>query len=133
MTHNKCELFKTLLRVQVQQSFPTQTRGRPTKLTFNDAYDDILRVIRTGMQWRQLRPKDVSHITVFKTMHKWVSANVFETAYRNLLRLYKRKRRPRYYCIDSSFIKNIYGTDCIEQSSWMNISHQNIVPAGRVN
>ncbi len=65
------------------------------------------------MQWRQLRPKQVSFITVFKTMHRWIAADLFRIAYRRLLRLYARRHRPRYYCIDSSFVKNIYGTDCV--------------------
>ena len=92
--------------------FPVQNRGRPTKITFDDAYEDILRVVRTGMQWRQLQPKTVSFITVFKTMHRWVEADVFRTAYQRLLRLYQRRKSTRYYCIDSTFVKNIYGMNC---------------------
>ncbi len=83
------------------------------RLTFDDAYENILRVVRTGMQWRQLRPAAVSHITVFKTMHKWIEADLFRAAYQRLLRLYRRQRRPRYCCVDSSFVKNIYGSDCV--------------------
>ena len=97
MSIDQSELFKTLLRIQVQRSFPVQTKGRPLKVTFEDAYEDILLVVRTGMQWRYLRPKNVSFITIFKTMHRWVKADVFRTAYQNLLRLYRRRRRPRYY------------------------------------
>ena len=33
--------------------------------------------MHTGMQWRQLRSQSVSHITVFKTMHRWTS--IFRT------------------------------------------------------
>ena len=66
-------MFRTLLQVQVQKYFPSQSRGRPQKLEFDDAYDDILRVVRTGMQWRELKPKHVSFITVCKTMHKWIA------------------------------------------------------------
>ena len=77
---------------------------------FDDAYDDILRVVRTGMQWRYLRPTAaVAYITVFKTMHKWIDAGLFHTAYARLLRLYRRHRRPRYSCVDSTFVKNVYG------------------------
>ena len=106
-------MFKNILRIQVDKHFPKNVRGRPSILTFDDAYDDIVKVVRTGMQWRHLTPKHVSFITVFKTMHKWVNANLFQVAYQTLLRLYSRKRRPRYYCIDSSFVKNVYGSDCI--------------------
>ena len=106
-------MFKNVLRIQVEKYFPRNVRGRPSLLTFDDAYDDILKVVRTGMQWRHLTPKHVSFITVFKTMHKWIAADLFRTAYQTLLRLYSRKRRPRYYCVDSSFVKNIYGSDCV--------------------
>ena len=106
-------MYKNLLRIQVAKAFPETKRGRPTSLTFDDAYDCILRVIQTGMQWRQLKPKEVSYITVFKTMHKWKSAGLFENAYRNLVRLYMKKRRPKFCCVDSTYVKNIYGIDCV--------------------
>ena len=65
-------MFKNVLRIAVQEAFPPRTRGRPALVGFDDAYDDILRVVRTGMQWRYLRPTAaVAYITVFKTMHKW--------------------------------------------------------------
>ena len=62
--------FKTMLRLEVERSFPVQRRGRPPLLTFDEAYESILKVTRTGMQWRELQPKNVSFITVFKTMNK---------------------------------------------------------------
>ena len=107
-------MFKNILRIAVQETFPPQKRGRPALLKFDDAYEDILRVERTGMQWRHLRTTNgVAHITVFKTMHRWIDAGLFYIAYERLLRLYRRRRRPRYYCVDSSFVKNVYGVDCV--------------------
>ena len=62
-------MFKNVLRIAVQEAFPPRTRGRPALVGFDDAYDDILRVVRTGMQWRYLRPTAaVAYITVFKTI-----------------------------------------------------------------
>ena len=106
-------IFKNLVQVEVQKHLKTTLKGRPQTLSFNDAFDDICHVIKTGLQWRCLRPKDVSFITVFKRMHTWISLNVFEEAYKKLLKLYKKKYPPEYYCIDSSYIKNIYGKDCV--------------------
>ena len=64
-------MFRNLLRIAVAETLPAQTRGRPALLSFDDAYDEILLVVRTGMQWRHLRPKcGVSHITVFKAIHR---------------------------------------------------------------
>ena len=57
-------MFKEFLKIQVEKAFPTQNRGRPPLLTFDDAYADIMHVVRTGMQWRHLKPKNVSFITV---------------------------------------------------------------------
>ena len=57
-------MFKNILRIQVKEAFPVHVKGRPRLLGFDDAYEDILQVVRTGMQWRHLRPKRVSYITV---------------------------------------------------------------------
>ena len=105
-------LFRTLLEIEVSRIQPRAAKGRPRQLHFDEAFDCILRVVRTGMQWRQLQPPTVSHITIFKTMHTWMRHRAFETAYCRLLRLYRRHRRPRFCCIDSSYVKNIYGLDC---------------------
>lgn len=35
-------------------------------------------------------------------MHKWIDAGLLHTAYKRLLRLYRRRRRPRYCCVDSA-------------------------------
>ena len=107
-------MFKNIVRIVVREAFPPSKRGRPQLLDFEHAYDDIMHLVRTGVQWRQLRPKaKVSHITVFKRMHQWVDAGVFRIAYERLLRLHRRSRRPRYCCVDSSYVKNVYGGDCI--------------------
>ena len=107
------DLFRTIVKNTVAQTFPVQTRGRPVKITFDLAYDSIVRIVKTGMQWRELHCENISYITVFKTLHKWSDANIFQTAYTRLLRLYNRRRRPKYYCIDSTFVKNQYGRDVV--------------------
>ena len=71
-------MFKNILRIQVEEAFPAHVKGRPRLLGFDDAYEDILQVVRTGMQWRHLHPKRVSYITVFKTMHMWIDAGFGE-------------------------------------------------------
>ena len=106
-------LFKRLVEIETKRQFPLQVKGRPRIITFDQAYEGILRILTTGMQWRHLDTNGISYITVFKTMHKWVEKDVFRTAYIRLLNLYRRKRRPRYFCIDSTFVKNVYGSDCV--------------------
>ena len=65
-----------LVNVEVDRLFPKQPRGRPRLLAFDEAYDSMLKVLRTGMQWRQLEPPRVSFITIFKTMHRWIAARL---------------------------------------------------------
>ena len=96
MSHNTPGLFKELVRIEIGRKFPYRSRGRPVSLTFEDAYESILFVMKTGMQWRSLTPKTASYITVFKTMHRWMDERIFETAYTNLLRLYRRQRRSKF-------------------------------------
>ena len=105
-------MFRNLVEIEAARIFPLQKKGRPRMLSFDEAFDNILKVVRTGMQWRYLRPERVSYITVFKQMHMWTDAKVFQTAYSRLLKLYCRRRRPKYYCVDSSYVKNIYGRNC---------------------
>ena len=112
MSFSVPNLFKSLVQVEIERMFPSQNLGRPRLLSFDEAYDSMLKVVRTGMQWRHLECKSVSYITVFKTMHKWINADVFGTAYKRIVKLHSRTRRPKYYCVDSSFVKNIYGRDC---------------------
>jgi hypothetical protein len=84
--HNR--RFKNILCIAVQQAPLLRPQGgRPTLLGFDDAYDDILRVVRTGsmQQWRYLRTTAaVAYSTVFKTMHTWIDAGLFRTAYERL-------------------------------------------------
>ena len=113
MTFTASVLYKEFIKIEVERKFPMQSRGRPRVLSFDTAFDSIMSVLRTGMQWRELHVPNSSYITVFKTMHKWVSEDVFRTAYNRLHKLYRRQRRPRFYCIDSSFVKNVFGQDCL--------------------
>ena len=107
------QLLRALIHIQVNRMCPAATTGRPRRASVDEILDAIMHVVRTGCQWRSLRPGTVSHITVFKSMHRWMRMRVFENAYQCLLSLYARRRRPKYYCIDSSFVKSIYGRDCV--------------------
>jgi len=66
----------------------------------------------SGGPWRTL---GAGSTTVFQTFTKWTAAGVFELAYAAVLRLERRplKRNVRVECIDSSYVKSIYGRDCI--------------------
>ena len=82
-------LFKTLVCIEATRIFPFHKKGRPPKLTNEEAFDCILKVVRTGMHWRILQPQSTSYITVFKRMHAWIRAKKYsKTAYTRLLHLY---------------------------------------------
>ena len=53
-------IFKNLVQVEVQKHCLKATlKGRSQKLNFDDAFDDICHVVKTGIQWRCLRPQYV--------------------------------------------------------------------------
>jgi len=55
------------------------------------------------------------YTTVFQNFTNWTAAGVFERAYAAVLRLERRplRRNVRVECIDSAYVKSIYGRDCI--------------------
>ena len=106
--------LKRIILLQVQESFETHTRGRK-RMEPEKVLDEILYILWTGAPWRSLNAKGASH---FQTVHghfmAWARKGVFKRAYAIALRLMKRKGwRKQYYCIDTTFIKSIYGQDCV--------------------
>jgi hypothetical protein len=68
--------------------------------------DSLFRLIRTGMQWRELTPQTASYITVFKHTHRWATADLFQRAYTRCLQAYSATHPARRYELDS--VKNQY-------------------------
>ena len=46
-------------------------------------------------------------------MHKWIGKGIFEDAYKKVLKLYMKHHPTKYYCIDSSYVKNAFGRDVV--------------------
>ena len=59
-----------------------------------------------------MRPERVSYITVYKHAQKWFKRGLFRDAYTTVLRWYRRHHPAKFYCIDSTMIKNRHGVDC---------------------
>jgi putative transposase len=95
----------------VQKFVPTNVEGRPRSNPV-DMLDFMCHILWTGAPWRSLGKR---FSTVHGTFIRWSRAHVFEIAYRALLKLERRttSRKSRFACIDSSFVKNIYGRDCV--------------------
>jgi putative transposase len=99
------------------------------KLSNENALLDIIHVLRTGLQWRQLRPRvDVSPLTVQGRFSDWVNLGVFDAIWERLLEDYSKKRLNqsrkwfKNIFIDSSLVKNVY---------WREISGRNPTDRGR--
>ena len=106
------EIFERLVLQQAQLRCPQRKTGRPRELSDDVALRLIFKVVRTGMQWREV-DCDVCHTTLLRRMHLWVRASVFESAYKKALRTYKRLNAATQYSIDSSYIKNEFGQRCV--------------------
>lgn len=100
-----------ILRQAAKLAAPSQ-RGRRRSLEDVEALQCIFKVLRTGMQWREVN-SSVDHTTVFRRMHLWAAQGVFDAAYADILTVYKRLTPPKYYCVDSSYVKNRFGRSCV--------------------
>ena len=103
-------IFKRLVLKEVQRLYPVQSTGRPKLLTDEVAFECMMKVCRTGSQWREVNGS-VHFSTVYKRMRQWSASGVFEQAYRSLLRVYKRLNPTKWYCVDSSYVKNVFGRE----------------------
>ena len=98
-------VFKTFLLREIHASNHTKIKGRPILLQNEEALNCIFKVLRTGMQWREVQ-SSVSYATVFRRFQQWTNKDIFKNAYKKALLTYKKLVPTKYYCIDSSYIKN---------------------------
>ena len=104
-------VFERLVLREAERANPHASTGRPRAISDECALRLIFRVLRTGMQWREVAC-DVSHTTILRRMHTWRRCGVFDTAYRRLLKTYKKLFPTQYLCVDSTYIKNMFATRC---------------------
>ena len=100
-------VFRRLILAEIEALPPTRT-GRPVAISSSLALDYIFKVLRTGMQWREV-DAPVAYTTIFRRFQTWSSSDVFCRAYTRALRTYRRLHPTKYYCIDSSYTKNRFG------------------------
>ena len=105
-------VFKTFLLREIDASNHAKIKGRPIILQDEEALNCIFKVLRTGMQWREIQ-SSVSYATVFRRFQQWTNKDIFRKAYKKALLTYKRLVPTKYYCIDSSYIKNRFGQRCV--------------------
>ena len=109
------DIFQRLVLLQLQAERKSKA-GRPKTLSDEVALDCAFKVLRTGMQWRELEAP-VSYATVFRRVQAWEQDCVFLKAYNRALRTYKKLYPTKLYCVDSSYVKNQYGREDEKQAA----------------
>ena len=105
-----------ILNLVKQHSSQKSKIGRPSACN-EIILDSISLVLKSGMAWRHLAETKSKYD--FRTVHRkfiqWTSWGVFKNAYKSLLKLYlvKNSSKIKYCCIDSSYVKNVIGRNCI--------------------
>ena len=104
--------FRNVVKNKIMESLPPNQIGRPQKIDIDETLDIIFNIVKGGHQWRLVKSKNVSYTTIYRHANKWFKDNIFQKAYRIVLRWYRNHHPAKYYCIDSTMIKNQYGVDC---------------------
>ena len=104
--------FRNVVKNKIMESFPQNHIGRPQKIDLDETLDLLFKIVKGGHQWRLVQSKHVSYTTIYRHANKWFKSNIFEKAYKVVLRWYRRHHPAKYYCIDSTMVKNQYGIEC---------------------
>jgi len=87
------------------------------RISIDYVLDRILHVLTTGSQWSHLEVKGGSWKTIYHYFIKWSNAHLFQKAYHHLLSVYfKINPLSERVVVDTSFIKNVFGRDCVGPS-----------------
>ena len=105
-------IFERLVLLEAEARCPPSKRGRPRELSDSEALSVFFKVLRTGMQWREADGA-VHYTTLLRRMHVWSKNHVFDAAYTRALKTYKRLCPTTHYCVDSSYVKNAFGRECV--------------------
>ena len=102
----------------IKKQYFTSRKTRPKILKKSHKYYilKILRVLKTGLSWRNLECGNIHFTTIHKYYRKLVKLNVFKNVYIKLLQQYCKSYRSKYYFIDSTLNLNFYGIDNISRS-----------------
>jgi len=111
MKTNTKELLKMIIKLVVPVD--KRHRGAHNKFPLDHYIDVICYVLRTGIQWKELR-QTLHFSTYHKKFVKWARYDVFKIAYQVLIKLLKAQKYItdddlKNLFIDSSMIKNIHG------------------------
>ena len=74
-------IFKDTILLGITQHEASRPKRRPPSLDPSEAIDCLFKLVRTGMQWRELQPTTASYITVFKHTRRWIQSGIVHDAY----------------------------------------------------
>lgn len=103
-------IFYNLIIKEALEKCPSNKVGRPRALSNECALTEFFKILRTGMQWREVTVKS-HYTTLLRRMHLWTREGVFETAYAKAIQTYKKLVPTKFYCVDSSYVKNAFGRE----------------------
>ena len=95
--------FKSEVKNCIEELQSGTRKRRPIKLDIDEALDCLFKVIRTGMQWREVSIQSASYCTLFKHAQKQVHSGIFHRAYSTILNRYASHNNGKCYI-----------TECIE-------------------
>ena len=91
--------------------------GRPRSLSFSFILDRVLFLLSSGCQWSNLPVLNGSWKTIYHYFSLWSKKGLFHHAYDDLLRVYSKiKPRSNIRVVDTSFVKNVFGRNCVGPS-----------------
>ncbi len=88
-----------------------QNTGRPKVFTTDDIIDTMQVMVKCHIPWRHLPLNKGSYQTMHRIFLKLAHEGVFEKIHRKVVQLYLHRRKPRHLITDTTYIKNVMGTD----------------------
>ena len=112
--------MKTLIThilINTIRSLRQSLAGRHRTLQTEYVIDRIAYVLRTGCQWSNLPVEGGSWKTVYHWFSVWSKKHIFQQVFHKVLSIYLRHRGcPKHMLVDTSFVKNVFGRDCLGKS-----------------
>ena len=99
------KVFERIVLAEVER-LPRAPQGRPLKFSDADALEIMFKVLRTGMQWREV-VAPVCYTTVFRRFQTWHLRGIFRDAYKKVLQTHAKLQRPRFFLALVVFIHHI--------------------------
>jgi transposase len=111
-------IAKTILLNHIKQyHYSPVVCGRRRSLELEYVLERIFHVLTTGCQWSKLEVVGGSWKTVYHYFSEWSKANLFKHAHDDLVQFYVKTRGlSSDLIVDTSFIKNVFGRNCVGPS-----------------